>query len=93
MIKKMTESEIGKELIGNDNEFEKLMMEHINLYKYKIIEKNKHEYEIDKLLGKNIITHLQLFFNRSTKNKTIKNKTIKNKGNKRNKTIKKNYKI
>lgn len=87
MIKKMSESEIGKKIIGNDNEFKKLMMEHINLYKYKVIEKNKDEYEIDKVLGKNIITHLQLFFNRSTKNKTIKNR-----GNRRNKTVK-NYKI
>lgn len=87
MIKKMSESEIGKKIIGNDNDFEKLMMEHINLYKYKVIEKNKDEYEIDKVLGKNIITHLQLFFNRSTKNKTIKNR-----GNRRNKTIK-NYKF
>ena len=49
MIKKMSESEIGKKIIGNDNDFEKLMMEHINLYKYKVIEKNKDEYEIDKV--------------------------------------------
>ena len=85
MIKRMYESEIGKKLIGNDNEFEKLMMEHINLFNYEVMEKDENEYEIDKVLGKNIITHLQLFFNRSTKNRTIKNRC-----NRRNKTIKNN---
>jgi len=83
MIKTLSESEIGKKLIENDNEFEKLMMEHIHLFKYKVMEKDEKEYEVDKVLGKHIINHLQLFFNRSTKNKTIKNRH-----NKKNKTIK-----
>jgi len=83
MIKKFTESEIGKNIIGNDNEFENLMMEHINLFKYEVIEKNEKEYEVDKVLGKYIISHLEAFLNRSTKNRTIKNR-----GNGRNKTIK-----
>ena len=83
MIKKFNESEIGKKLVNNDSDFEGLMMEHINLYKYLVVEKDNKEYEVDKILGKHIITHLQEFFNRS-----IKNRTVKNRGVKKNKTIK-----
>jgi hypothetical protein len=83
MIKKFMESDIGKKIIGNDTEFENLMMEHINLFKYEVLEKDEKEYEVDKVLGKHIISHLQAFFNRSSKTRTIKNR-----GNRRNKTIK-----
>ena len=77
------DSEIGKKIIGDDDEFEKIMMEHINLFKYNVVKKDDKEYEVDKVLGKHIISHLQAFFNRSSKNRTIKNR-----GNKRNKTLK-----
>ena len=83
MIKKFIESDIGKKLINNDNDFENLMMEHIKLFKYIVVEKDEKEYEVDKVLGKHMISHLQAFFNRSTKNKTIKNRS-----NRKNKTIK-----
>ena len=85
MIKKFMDSEIGKKIIGNDNNFENLMIQNINLYKYLVVEKDDKEYEVDKVLGKHIITHLQAFFNRSSKNRTIKNR-----GNKKNKTLKNN---
>ena len=39
---------------------------------------NMYEYEMDKIVGKQIIKHLQDFFNKTKKNKTIKNKKIKN---------------
>jgi hypothetical protein len=58
-------------------------MEHIKLFKYQVLEKDDKEYEVDKVLGKHIITHLHAFFNRS-----LKNRTIKNRRNRRNKTIK-----
>ena len=83
MIETLKKSEIGKKIIGNDDEFENLMMDHIKLFKYIVVEKDEKEYEVDKVLGKHIISHLQSFFNRSTKNRTIKNR-----GNRRNKTIK-----
>jgi hypothetical protein len=83
MFKKLMDSEIGKKIIGDDNEFEKLMMENINLFKYIVIKKDDKEYEVDKVIGKHIISHLQTFFNRSSKNRTIKNRD-----NKRNKTLK-----
>jgi hypothetical protein len=85
MIKRFLDSDIGKKLVGEDrSEFEELMIKHIKLFKYMVVEKNEKEYEVDKVLGKHIITHLEQFFNHSTKNRTIKNR-----GNKKNRTFKK----
>jgi hypothetical protein len=83
MLERFKQSEIGKKIVGADNDFENLMMEHINLFKYVVVKKDEKEYEVDKILGKHIISHLQTFFGRSTKNRTFKNK-----GNKRNRTFK-----
>jgi len=83
MLERFKKSVVGIRLIDNDNNFDNLMMEHIKLFKYMVVEKNDKEYEVDKILGKHIISHLHSFFNRSTKNRTIKNR-----GNKKNKTLK-----
>lgn len=83
MLLRFKNSEIGKQIITDDNDFEKLMIGNINLFKYLVVEKNEKEYEVDKVLGKHIISHLQIFFSRSTKNKTIKNRL-----NKKNRTYK-----
>jgi len=83
MLERFKKSDVGIRLIDNDNNFDNLMMEHIKLFKYMVVEKNDKEYEVDKILGKHIISHLHSFFNRSTKNRTIKNR-----GNKKNKTLK-----
>lgn len=45
-------------------------MKHIQLLKYKVLEKEEKEYEVDKVFGKHTIYHLQSFSNR--KNKTFK---------------------
>lgn len=81
MISRFVNSNIGKKIVGdNDIEFHKLMTENIKLFKYLVVDKKEPEYEVDKVLGKHIITHLQSFFSKSTKNKTIKNRiNIKNK--------------
>lgn len=86
MVNRFSTSEIGKKIIGNDTDFNGLMIENIKLYKYIIVDKDEKEYEVDKVLGKRIISHLQAFFNRS-----LKNRTIKNRGKNRNKTIRKFY--
>ncbi len=83
MLTKFKKSDIGKRLIDKDEEFDDFMMEHIKLFKYRVVEKDNNEYEVDKVLGKHIISHLQAFFNHSNKNKTIKNR-----GTKKNKTFK-----
>jgi hypothetical protein len=83
MLKRFINSEYGKKIIDDEIEFKNIMLENIHHLDYKVIEKNKKEYEIDKLLSKQILFHLQKFFNQSNKNKTIKNRS-----NKKNKTIK-----
>jgi len=65
-------------IINNDDNFTKIMNEHIKLYKYDCIDKESKEYEVDKVVGKQIIKHLQEFFNKSKKNKTVRNKKSKN---------------
>jgi hypothetical protein len=86
MLDIFSKSEIGKKIIENETDFNDLMMEHIKLFKYTVINKDEKEYEVDKVLGKHIITHLHEFFNRSTKNRTIKNR-----GKKKNKTLKRDF--
>jgi hypothetical protein len=83
ILSRLKNSEIGKKIINNDDEFDSLIMDHINLFKYVVVDKHQKEYDIDKILGKHIISHLQLFFSRSSKNKTVKNRI-----NKKNKTYK-----
>lgn len=83
MLVRFKRSKTGMEIIQNDPHFDRLMMEQINLYKYVVIEKEKKEYEVDKILGKHIISHLHTFFSRSSKNKTCKNR-----GHKKNRTVK-----
>jgi hypothetical protein len=61
-------------------------MKPIKIYKYDCIPKNPKEYELDKIIGKQIINHLQEFFSISKKNKTVKNR---NQNRNRNKTLKK----
>ena len=47
-------------------------------YNFSCLDKNLKEYEIDKILGKQIMTHLEEFFNKSLKNKTRRNLIKKN---------------
>lgn len=84
IINRFTNSDICKKIFGKiPDDLRDSILKQIELYKYTVLEKNKDEYEIDKILGKHIIFHLQNFFNRSTKNRTIKNR-----GNRKNKTFK-----
>ena len=78
MLDKFSKSDIGKKIINNDDNFIKIMNEHIKLYKYECIGKETNEYEMDKIVGKQIVKHLQEFFNKTKKNKTIRNKKVKN---------------
>ena len=64
------------------------MLEQFKDYKFEITEKNAEEYNIDKILSKKIMIHLQDFFKMSLSNNTYK-KTNKNyKKNNKNKTKK-----
>ena len=81
MIKRLKNSDIG---YTNAEDFETIMLTKWKQYKYNYINKDKKEYEVDKIVGKHIITHLQIFFNDKLKKKN----TIKKKVNQKNKTYK-----
>lgn len=86
MIDRFINSNIGKSIIEDPDDFLNSIIQDIEVYKYTVVAKDKKEYEVDNILGKHIISHLQNFFNHSSKSKTIKNRGIK-----KNKTIR-NYK-
>ena len=78
MIKKFKNSNCGKKIIIDEENFDSIMMDEFKRYNYDCLDKNINESEVDKILGKQIMTHLHEFFNKSLKNKTRKNNTKKN---------------
>jgi len=84
MLDTFSKSDIGKKIIDDDDNFTKIMSDHIKTYKYISNAKDEKEYEVDKIIGKQIAKHLQEFFNKTKRNKTVKNK--KNREYKINKT-------
>jgi len=82
MIRRFMNSAIGKRLIQDDN-FETNMMNFFKSYKYNCRLKDPKEYEVDEIVGKHIIIHLQIFFDGKPKrSRTMKN-FKRNKGEKR----------
>ena len=89
MISRFNNSWIGVNLIKNADEFNEYMINEFKKYNYEVIEKNKDEYEIEEILGKQIMDHLEEFFNIKNKNMIKKtNGTRKNTLNRKNKTHK-----
>jgi hypothetical protein len=87
IIKRFEESKIGNKLIQNKSLFQNKIIIYMNDYNYSFLLKPKEEYVVDKILSKQIIIHLQNFFNKSFKNTHTK-KNIKS-NRKKNKTYKK----
>jgi hypothetical protein len=79
MIEIFKKSNLSKQFIINEEKFEDIMNIEFKKYNYDCLEKNEMEYEVDKILGKQIMSHLHDFFNKSLKNKTRKNVIRKNK--------------
>ena len=79
MINKFKSSASGKKLIKDETSFEMIMNDEFKRYNYECLDKNLKEYDVDHVLGKQIMTHLQEFFNKSLKNKTRRNITTNNK--------------
>jgi hypothetical protein len=78
MISRFVQSTPGKRIVQEPDKFEKFMSNQYKQYDYKYTEKNSEEYEIDKIIGKQIMTHLQDFFKTSTSKsvtKRVKNNT------------------
>jgi len=61
---------------------EQLILNDLCLYDYNYVKKSVTEYDVDKIIGKEIINHLRMFFKKGTKNKTFKKRIIANKFNK-----------
>jgi len=78
MIKNYKETEKHK----IDEQFENFIITDFNKYNYKISKKDPKEYEIDIILGKQILVHLNDFFYKTNKSKTIKKRSIYHKFNK-----------
>ena len=101
MVTRFEQSKICKKLFGRIStdksstdkssidlsSFSSIMMIHFKRYAYDYIEKSDPDYEVDKIITKKIMLHLQAFF-RKPKIKTRKNTNHKN-NNKNNKTCKK----
>jgi hypothetical protein len=82
MLDRLINSKIGQminKLDDDNNNFKDVMMNEFKLYNFTCIDKKDEEYDIDKILGKQIMNHLHFFFNKSLKTKTKKN--IMNKKN------------
>ena len=64
MVNRFVNSKVGTEYLEkqNVNEFKENMLKCMAKYNLKNEEKNKKDYEIDKILGKQIMYHLQDFF-------------------------------
>ena len=78
MLSTFKNSKIGKNILDKDCEdYDESMMKDFKRYKYNVVEKDNKEYELDKILGKEIINHLQEFFSKSKKNKTYRNFSLK----------------
>jgi len=86
MIDLFINSKISNSLIADKQDFINSMLTDFVRYNYEYIHKSNEECEIDKILGKKIMTHLEYFFN-STNKKTKTMKKIKTVTN-RNKIIK-----
>jgi hypothetical protein len=76
MIDRFVDSDIG-EKYKNVEDFRKIMLDHWKLYNYIYLKKDEKELELDKIVGKHIITHLQTFFNDKPKRRKSLKKKIK----------------
>ena len=66
------------------------MLSYMKRYNHDYVEKTKEAQNVDKILSKKILQHLQTFFNKNTNKKNKSRKIFKNKNRQiKNKTIKK----
>jgi hypothetical protein len=86
MINRFLNSRSNSITIEDKNDFNKFMMSEYKKYNYHYSEKNPKEYEIDNILSKQIIIHLQEFFDTAKINIKNNAKTKRNYTHKKNKT-------
>lgn len=71
MIERFIKSQIMS--IDIEDEFKTNMLQFMNQYRHTYVEKTKDAQNVDKILSKKILQHLQIFFNKKSQNKTIRN--------------------
>jgi hypothetical protein len=76
MIERFIKSQIIN--IQVEDNFKTIMLEFMKQYRHEYVEKTKDAQNVDKILSKKILQHLQIFFNKKSQNKTIKNKNNNN---------------
>jgi hypothetical protein len=91
ILDRFINSKVGKIINKHNNDIENFkdeMMTEFKLYNFNCIDKKDEEYDIDKILGKQIMNHLHFFFNKSLKTKTKKNNLNKKNINNKNRSRK-----
>lgn len=90
MVRRFLTSTFAKKIIVDPLDFKEFMKNYTSHYDYKYVEKSKDEYEIDKIITKKTMFHLQTFFNKNWTGDHVQNKnyTSKKKNSYRNKTSK-----
>jgi len=81
MLSRFERSEIGRKILSTTDlksNFTTIMMNHFKRYAYDYIKKNEDEYEVDKIITKKIMIHLQTFFKTTPDDDSCKKKTQKN---------------
>ncbi len=78
-----------KEISENKEQFIQKMTTQMKKYNYKIKEKNSNEYDADKVVSKQLIIHLEEFFNNTKYNNSTRKHIRKHKNKNKSKTLKK----
>lgn len=82
MLSRYLSTKKGRSIM-NKNEFIIRMNSHINSYRYAVVPKDPEEYDLEKVIGKQMLHLLEIFFDKTNKKNTRKNKnTFKNKTSK-----------
>jgi len=91
MLSRFENSQIGERIIGESkSSFHSIMETHFKRYAFSYIEKKKADYDVDKIITKKIMLHLQTFFKQNSKDNHVRSKfTARKNIQYKNKTCKK----
>jgi hypothetical protein len=87
LTERFIKSDIGSQILGSDHVFNDYMKSYFARFDFSHSNKTKDEYEIDKIVTKKIMIHLQAFFNKKNTDSVVKNKTTGNSKAIKNKTM------
>ena len=66
MITRFLSSSLSNDIIENKDDFKTVVISELNKYNYSVVVKNPHEYDVDFILGKQILSHLKFFFTKKS---------------------------